>query len=268
MQPEHGIEHGMFVRRRTVEGGSGTIVYIHGLGESGLCFEGLAADRRLAGWSHLIPDLPGYGRSGWAAEPLSLAEQARHLARWLVAGAPRRFVLLGHSMGGVLGVMLCELPELAGRIKAFVNVEGNVTLDDCQFSGRAEALELGAFVAEGRAALLEEVYRGGVDDEALRSYYVALRLCDPRAYHLNSCELVALSSGGDLPRRYAGVGVPQIYLYGDPRGTGAASLAALERAGVTCRGIGGAGHWPFIDRRATFIHGLATFFAGIGRSGG
>jgi pimeloyl-ACP methyl ester carboxylesterase len=258
----HSVESGLFVRRYGAgTAPDGVIVYIHGLGESGLCFRGLADHKRLRRWAHVVPDLQGYGRSAWGADPASLAEQARMLAGWIGAHLKRRFVLLGHSMGGVLGAMLCELPEVQARIKAFVNVEGNVSADDCHYSGKVASLSLDRFEAQGWPDLLDEVYRGGVDDDPLRGYYAGLRLCDPRAFRLNSKELVGLSDSGALARRYGGLPQPQIYIYGAPRGTGAESRSQLEGAGVRCLGISGAGHWPFADQPSSFIDGLASFFA-------
>ncbi len=257
----HSVESGLFVRRFGAgTAPDGVIVYVHGLGESGLCFEGLVQHRRLRRWTHVVPDLQGYGRSAWGAEPASLAEQARMLAGWIEAQLQRRFVLLGHSMGGVLGAMLCELPAMRGQIKAFVNVEGNVSPDDCHYSGKVAPLPLDRFESRGWPDLLDEVYRGGVDDETLRGYHAGLRLCDPRAFRLNSKELVGLSDSGALALRYAALPQPQIYIYGDPGGTGAASRALLEGAGVRCLGISGAGHWPFADQPSSFIDGLASFF--------
>lgn len=63
-------------------GGRGTVFWIHGLGESGLCFERVLARPELHGFRHLVPDLPGYGRRPWpfVDQPAELAsELVRHL---------------------------------------------------------------------------------------------------------------------------------------------------------------------------------------------
>jgi pimeloyl-ACP methyl ester carboxylesterase len=59
----HRFEHGMYIREAGHESPRVTVLYVHGLGESGLCFEGLLGDPRLRRWRHLAPDLPGYGKS-------------------------------------------------------------------------------------------------------------------------------------------------------------------------------------------------------------
>ena len=134
----HGFEHGMFVR--TVTAGRDerrTVVWLHGLGESGLCFERLVRDDALRGLRHVVPDLPGYGRSPWPARAPDLTEVADHVAGWLAARGGPAPVVVGHSMGGVVGVLLAERHPHA--VRALVDVEGNVSPGDCVFSGRAAA---------------------------------------------------------------------------------------------------------------------------------
>ena len=245
---------GLHVRR----GGSGPpLLYVHGLGESGLCFERLIADPRLDGLTHLCPDLPGYGKSPWCAEPLTLAAQAERIAAWLEAVGVEPVVVLGHSMGGVIGLMLCERrPDL---VRGLLDVEGNVSLDDCGYSSLAAADERRAFLEGGFAALLERFFDAGARDPVVRDYFVSVRICDPRAYHLNSVELVELSGGEELARRRAALALPLLYLLGDPRGTGARSRAMLDEAGVPWRPIPDAGHWPFRDQQALFVGELLRF---------
>ena len=86
----HSYESGMVVREQGPERGLGTILYIHGLGESGLSLEGIARRSELAGWRHLLPDLPGYGRSPWPELPLGLEAAMDHLAQWLETNDKRQ----------------------------------------------------------------------------------------------------------------------------------------------------------------------------------
>jgi pimeloyl-ACP methyl ester carboxylesterase len=70
------FEHGMVVRDFGA-GDHGTPLWIHGLGESGLCFERVLARPELEAFRHLVPDLPGYGRSPWpfVHQPVELATE-------------------------------------------------------------------------------------------------------------------------------------------------------------------------------------------------
>ena len=233
------------------------MVYIHGLGESGLCFEKLMVDGRIGAWSHVCPDLIGYGKSPWAAEPLTLVQHAGEIARWLEHVAPDRGVdLVGHSMGGVVGLLLCEQrPDLVRR---FINVEGNISPDDCAFSSQAAGFDRRDFCDHGMQRLLAAIHADS-SQRAMREYFVSACICDPRAYHLNSTELVALSKREGLARRLGALRIPVLYVYGEPHGTGARSRTLLENAGVRCHAVPDAGHWPFIDGQPAFVDALASF---------
>src|SRR3954469_19932873 len=94
-------EHGMTVRR---VGEGPELVWIHGLGEASTCFDETIA--QLPGYTHVLPDLPGYGRSSWPTTAPNLDELATMLVGWL-AERPKAFVI-GHSMGGVLALLIAE----------------------------------------------------------------------------------------------------------------------------------------------------------------
>jgi pimeloyl-ACP methyl ester carboxylesterase len=238
-----------------VAAGGSSICFIHGLGESGLCFEHLLhhpglADRRL-----LLPDLPGYGRSVWPEEPLGLDELVVYLAGWLrdptSSSGPPPFVLVGHSMGGVLGTLLCEQnPDL---VSLFVNVDGNLSPADCVFSGQATAQPLDRFLEGGFDTLRDQVHDAGIEDRAQRGYHVSMRLCDPRSYHRNSQELVTLSAPEDLAFRLANLPLRTHYVAGVPGGACERSRQLLDAAGATWTGIEPSGHWPFLDQPDAFV---------------
>ncbi|MEM8959852.1 MAG: alpha/beta hydrolase [Acidobacteriota bacterium] len=251
----------LFVRRRRVADAKGTLLFIHGLGESGLGFESLFSMPSLADWSLLVPDLAGYGKSPWPDAPIGLDGHADLLARWSATQTDGPVVIVGHSMGGAIGTAFAErAPE---RTRAFFNIEGNVTVDDCTFSGPMAAQELADFVASGFEGMRREVYAAGVDDLPLRTYFASLQLCDPRTFHRDARELVAVSEQENLALRLAALGIPAIYLYGSPRGTAARSRGHLADAEIEIVAIDEAGHWPWIDQPEAFEQALAAFLGSL-----
>jgi pimeloyl-ACP methyl ester carboxylesterase len=237
----------------------GTLLFVHGLGESGHCFEGLLGERKLEAFCRVAVDLPGYGASPWDHDPRSLPACAELLSRWLLP-LESPIVVLGHSMGGVVGQLLLELPgPHHSKLRAFVDIEGNLSPPDCAFSGPVAAQDGDAFLANGYPSLLERLYQDGARDLALRSYFVSCRLCDPRAYHRHSAELFEVSQREDLAQRLAALTLPKLYVHGSPRGTGARSLALLRDAGVPSIAIDDAGHWPFLDQHDAVADTLVEF---------
>jgi len=257
--PRHGFdaEFGMYLRQAGPEEPVATFLYLHGLGESALGFEALLDDPRLGHCRHLAPDLPGYGKSPWTAEPLGLEAQADLLGRWLEARGFGPVVVVGHSMGGISGLYLAE--RHSERVRAFFNVEGNVSIDDCSFSGQAAAHSLETFTDTGMAEIFDEVYRKGVRSSPLRNYFASARMCDPRLFHRNAGELVEISRSEEPAPRLAALGIPVLYVLGHPGGTGEHSRRLLERSGIPWRSIEPAGHWPFLDRHDNFVDSLCEF---------
>lgn len=256
------VEDGMHLRRLKTKGAVGTLLYVHGLGESALSFEGLMTHPRLAQWNHLAPDLRGYGKSFWAAEPLSVEEQAEALASFLAAHTEESVVVLGHSMGGVIGTLLAEREP--SRVRALVNVEGNISLADCGYSSQAARCSRTAWLELGMESVLDKILDDTNEAPAVRrAYGASIQFCDPRAFHRNSDDLVAFSSSRTLAQRMAALACPKVYLHGAPRGTGERSLGLLAAAEVQTVGIHDAGHWPFLDRPQLFVEALTTFLDGL-----
>lgn len=268
----HTLEQGMFLRDRPSAGplSAGTLVHVHGLGESGLCFEHLLQRpelAELAAWHLLIPDLPGYGRSPWTDRPLSLAEQADVLALWLQGRATtqplaRPLVVVGHSMGGVVGQLLCE--RHPGLVDALVDVDGNLSIGDCVFSSQAAAQEPFDFAAGGFERMRATIYEAGRTDAAQRGYYVSLRLADPLLYHANSRDLVERSLPEDLAARLVALPMPTLYVAGAPGGASRRSRELLDAAGARWVSVAPSGHWPFIDQPEGYLEAVGAFLGGLG----
>lgn len=252
------VEDGMYIRQFTFSNISRkNILYIHGLGESGLCFNELIKNKRLNPWSHFIVDLPGYGKSPWKKQSLTLEGHADHLANWLKQGKINNLVVLGHSMSGVIGLILCEkYPHL---IDAFINVEGNISIEDCGFSKKIAVYSLDDLIDHGLENIKNNVYHDGIKDKSLRLYYPSLSFCDPHVLHLNATELVEISQTDELAKRQGDLKIPHIYILGKPGGAGKYSQKLLTASGIKWTAIENSGHWPFIDQPERFILEMLRF---------
>jgi pimeloyl-ACP methyl ester carboxylesterase len=261
-EPTWAVEHGMVVRRFGAADAP-PIVWIHGLGEWSVSFDAIARHPRLAQFSHVLPDLPGYGRSPWppAVGALQLVASARgsvhaladHLTAWL-RGAPP-VILVGHSMGGVIATIVAEQVP----VRAVVNIDGNLTIGDCSFSAEAAKHSLADFRAHGFAAMRDSVFERGASEPPLRGYHAAMVAAHPDTFHANAIDLVRLSTLDHLAPRLAALSCPSLFIAGVPGGICAASRARLDAVGARWIGVEPSGHWPYIDQPDAFADAIVEF---------
>lgn len=105
-------------RLHVAERGEGPpVLLVHG--QPGLCTDWDPVTERLAPGHHvLVPDRPGYGGSG--TRPLGMAENAAVLAELLRARADGPAVVVGHSYGGGVAVLLAA--QHPGAVRGLVLV--------------------------------------------------------------------------------------------------------------------------------------------------
>lgn len=260
MPGETAVEQGFFLRTFGTGKEVRTLLIVHGLGDWGGTYEALAERPPLSGMRVLVPDLPGYGLSPRPAAARSLGGLADDLADLLRRRADEPAFVMGHSMGGVIAQLMAERhPAL---VQAVIDVEGNISKDDCTISGKVAAQSAHEFRRSGFAALLDRMERAAQNDAGAAMYLRTVRMSDPAAFHRHSGELVALSRVEDLARRLAGLPMPACYIAGSPAGAGPRSIALLAQAAVPVTVIRRAGHCPFIDQPDAFLSALARALAG------
>ncbi|MFN0247200.1 MAG: alpha/beta fold hydrolase [Kofleriaceae bacterium] len=259
------VEHGMVVRRFGASPDAPSLVWIHGLGEWSVSFDAIVRHPRLAAFAHVLPDLPGYGRTPWpppvgathlvASARGSVHALADHLTEWLRTWTSSPPILVGHSMGGVIATVIAEqLP-----VRAVVNIDGNLTLGDCTFSAETTRYSYSDFHAHGFATIRAAVYARGATEPALRGYHAALLAANPETFRANATDLVRLSTIDNLAPRLAALRCPHVFVAGVPGGICEASRARLDSVGARWIGIEPSGHWPYIDEPDAFASAIAAF---------
>lgn len=220
------------------------LVYLHGLGCAGSRdWPPVAAATALAGRASLWADLLGFGRSDRPAEfSYDLAEQAAWLADLLMA-EPEPVVLVGHSMGGTLAVMLAERLIARGRAPAAVLVaEPNLRPDDAGMSRQAASKAEERFV---------RAWPRWVETFPSVHYQADMRLADPVAFHRSSVSLV--QHGAAMMERLFALQVPRGYILGGRSDSSTHETARLVRAGgVRVAEVPGSGHGFTEDDPAGF----------------
>lgn len=114
-----------------------SLVMIHGLMGS---LDFYAPGRRFGTRAVHTLDMIGYGQlKDDIPTPITLANQAAHVIRYLHDRVDGRCVLLGHSVGGAIAMLVAALaPE---KVRGVINVEGNFTLADAFWCAKIARLD-------------------------------------------------------------------------------------------------------------------------------
>jgi pimeloyl-ACP methyl ester carboxylesterase len=238
-------------------GGNGTLLYLHGLGCSRRDFLPAANVSSLRDYRLVAFDFPGCGKANYdeqlTLEATDLVEIVSKVATKLDL---TKFVLVGHSLGGLVGLMFAS--KYQGRVERFVNIEGNLTAEDC-FMTRAIARR--SFDDFRRSRHLEEL-----KETFARSEYPGSRIfaaesllqVSQRAFYDYSKSVVAHSDRGDLLPCFLGLNIPRLFIYGSANGH-LSYLPKLRSNGGCVVEVPGSGHWPMYDNPSFFYAALATF---------
>jgi pimeloyl-ACP methyl ester carboxylesterase len=231
------------------------IVFLHGLGSaSTVAFRSTALEPALAGRRLLLVDLFGFGQSerpaGWG---YTLDDHAAAVGRLLVAAGIPRCVLIGHSMGGSIAVLVASAwpAAVASLLVAEPNMDSLGGTPSSQIAAQSEA----AFLAGGYAALVAQF----AALPGAEAYAATLAISSPVALHRSARGLVAPRppAVGEILRELP---MPRTFVYG---GLNApyADAAGLEAAGIRVVEIPRAAHDVAGDNPGAFGAAVAAAWA-------
>ncbi|MBZ3906365.1 alpha/beta fold hydrolase [Streptomyces griseiscabiei] len=250
-----GVDLSVAASRR--DGTGVPVVFLHGFGSTKEDYADVAFHPAFAGRPFLAYDAPGCGET--ACEDLSRVS-IPFLVRTARAVFERagilRFHLVGHSMGGLTGLLLAH--QEPDRVLSFVDIEGNVASEDCFLSrqilthpsGDAERF-LADFTERARRApqFGSALYAAGlhhkVRADAVRGIFESM---------------VDLSDHGDLMTKFLSLPFPRMFLYGE-QNSSLSYLTKLAANGVELAEMPHSGHWPMYSNPVAMWERIADFHA-------
>ena len=238
-------------------GEAGVILFIHGLGCSGLHdYSEVATQPALAAYRRLLVDLPGYGFSDKpAAFSYSVEDLAKVLAELVEALEIPRLAIFGHSMGGAIAISLCA--QIAERVEALIISEGNLDPGGGFASRQIAQASEDDYVPGLHAALIdEEKAKGNL------AWAATLASASPIAIHRSAKSLVegcAISWRDQL----AGFAFPRLYLIGE-RSLPDPETDRLPKIGVSVEILPGADHNMANHKAAELAAAIARQLTRVG----
>lgn len=227
-----------------------TVVMIHGLGSaSSSWFPAAAHHPRLSGRRALLVDLLGFGYSDRPQDhDYAMESHAEDVAELLDVLDQRDCILVGHSMGGSIAILLAEQrPEL---VSSLVVAEGNLDPGPGFVSGRIVSVSEETFVASKRALFLRQIRDAGYHD-----FGGTVRAADPVALYRSAGSLIAEREPSYRERLYR-MDVPRSFLFGE-RSLSPRDAERLPQHGVTVHVVPSAGHDMMADNPDGFAETVA-----------
>jgi len=115
-------------------GGDTLVVFLHGLGCVKECFDAASSSVLANRFSILTFDFVGFGNSSHPDNfGYTLGDHAAIAKLVIDYSSHKSIVVVGHSMGGAVGILLSRLMN----IKYFINVEGNLVDSDAGVASRS-----------------------------------------------------------------------------------------------------------------------------------
>jgi pimeloyl-ACP methyl ester carboxylesterase len=256
------LGHDIFIRFRINGSGRIPVLFLHGIGESGRCF--IDAFGLPKAFDVIVPDLLGFGKSGWAENnrDYSIESQIGILREVISHFDLRNIVLVGHSYGGMLGTLL-SAENTGGRVGKFLNVEGGIAHDTAiqsihalsvlgEYGGDME--RFGYWLREGdfKKTVLEDM-----ESPSTIKYFDSVVECDPAAFAMTAREVCAALESrendgmNEISRAYKNLKIPGIYCVGT-RPVMDSAKRFLDENGLEYRVFNVASHWLMLDAREEF----------------
>jgi len=257
----------LYYRCNDIKPNRKSLLFVHGLGDSGLSFEDVYKDKRFENYNLVVPDHIGYGRSSSASDKNDYSYQSHVNRLWKLIEELKlnNIILVGHSMGGDLTTLLCQSDKM-GLIKKYVNIEGDITQFDLTISKAAvQANKSGRFERWFESGLkYNVVFKSLGHLRSGRIYYASLSFCRPEALLENAIELVnrnnALSGKfkSEIGKIYGELAIPRVFCYGTDS-LSKESIEFLNQNNLESKAFEGIGHCPMADCSEDFYSFLYDY---------
>ncbi|MBI2144315.1 alpha/beta hydrolase [Candidatus Woesearchaeota archaeon] len=248
--------HSLEISARYRKPGQELILFIHGLGCNKEFFDDAFSFPQFGGFSLLSIDLVGFGRSSKPQDFSYSMEGQAEACRLLLGGLkPTRIHIVAHSMGAAVGLLLAE--KIQGTLASFVNVEGNLTGEDCGFISR----RIASVPFENFKTLLISQLKGEIaklPGKGNQLWSSQIGKSDPLAFYQSARSLVEWSDSGQLLERFRSLAARKAYVYGED-----SRISALHKLGrIPLIKIPKSGHFVMADNPNEFYARLAEFIEG------
>lgn len=249
---DHLLQIDYFIRRGEKE----TVVYLHGLGSSKYDFIEAVNSDELQTYTLIAFDFPGCGDSPYPKDIKLGMDDLVEITQLVVSALQiDDFVIIGHSMGGLVALLYAE--RYGEHVKGFINVEGNLAPEDCFFSREVAQHSFTYFTTTAFKEIKHRLAQS--QNKGFRKYAETLETSASEKAFFECCpSLVDYSDHGNLIQRFIALKIPAMFVYGSENRS-LSYLPTLKESGCELVEIPHSNHFPGYDNPQAFYLAIAAF---------
>jgi pimeloyl-ACP methyl ester carboxylesterase len=239
------------------QGQKETIVLLHGLGGAKENYYEACKSDALAEHTLIFFDNPGTGNSTYYEDFLLNVDDLTAISSLFIDSLNvSDFILCGTSMGG-LTTLLYLKHYAKGKVKSYINIEGNLLPEDCMFSSKVIAYDFERFGNEIFAKTIVDMKANGNTGYHIIANNLQLNT-NVRSYYNYSFQTVEYSSTGELLKQFIGLNIPKVFIYGQENKS-LSYIPELIKNGVSVKEISGSDHFVFYDNPKELFEVMGDF---------
>lgn len=244
--------------RRFGDGDARKLICLHGFADSGLMFLPLSETALPDYFELVIVDLPGFGGSPSKPGVDLIRDYAGAVAGLAsVISCKESVGLIGHSIASAIAVATSDM--LSPPPIGVFSIEGNLTVDDAYFTGKAADWE-GA--EPFKEAFLNEIWEMGASKIELRRYFGGVIMAHAQAMWNLGRDAKRISAGDAVGHSYRGLKVPSLYYWSEAT-TPARTRRFIDAYSIPNRKYSASSHWPTIADPEGTANAIIEFFLGV-----
>lgn len=234
--------------------GKETLLFIHGLGCSKEDYNLAYKYLENKDYSIITFDLPGFGNSSKPKNfSYSMQDQAEVVKLLISKLNLEKVHILGHSMGGVIGLILASKNQNNPNIKSFINGEGNLYPEDCGISLKTYPYSMKNFIKHGFKKILEGLRKSR--NKLDKTWYNNVCKSTGLAFWKSSKSLVDWSYNLKLLPMFTGLKMKKFYVYGE-KNKNFPTVKTVKQTKIPCVQIQKSGHVMMLENPKNFYQTL------------
>jgi pimeloyl-ACP methyl ester carboxylesterase len=243
------------------QGQKETIVLLHGLGGAKENFYEACKSAALTHHTLLFFDNPGTGNSTYFEDfPLNVDDLAAISSLFIDQLGISNFILCGASMGGLTSLLYLKNYR-QNKVKAYINIEGNLLAEDCMFSSKVVSHDFETFARQVFPKTILDMKANGNTGYHIIANNLQLNT-NVQSYYHYSFQTVEYSVTGELLAQFIALKIPKVFIYGEENNS-LSYIPVLLKNGVTVKEISNSNHFVFYDNPKELYEVIGDFINDI-----